>query len=103
DKTFESFLTKIGSFEDKITIYNVFYSLKQCSDEILLTLKYKIKIYKKILAFILYEYAVKDKAQSLDQVLKSFMKEKNIKNYKELEPLLKDLLKTIEEKINELY
>jgi hypothetical protein len=103
DKTFESFLTKIGSFEDKVTIYNVFYSLKQCSDEILLTLKYKIKIYKKILAFILYEYAVKDKAQSLDQVLKSFMKEKNIKNYKELEPLLKDLLKTIEEKMNELY
>ncbi len=103
DNTFESFLTKIRSFEDKITIYNMFHSLKQYGDDILLTLRDKIKTYKKILAFILYEYTVKAKTQSLDQVLKSFMKEKNIKNYKELGPFLKDLLKTIEEKINELY
>lgn len=103
DNTFGIFLTKIIPSENKITIYNVFHSLKQYGDEILLTLRDKIKIYKKILAFILYEYTMKDKTQSLDQVLKSFIKEKNIKNCKELELLLKDLLKTIEEKINELY
>lgn len=79
DNTFGIFLTKIIPSENKITIYNVFHSLKQYGDEILLTLRDKIKIYKKDLSLYFIRVYYEGQNTIFRSSFKEFYKRKEYK------------------------